>query len=296
MMTMEGEKVERPFKVKHFELLLKWCKALKIDPRYPYNRFHRDYSYYSRRQDTINLLNKAYRHDIITGPTIFANSGIEVEFYSEIDDPFVFLEECMHDGETTLAYALYGDWSFIRFKKGANMLEYVDSILPNFFSKNDFFIENILIKEKGILPRDQYPHGWLDEHWKIYHLMGAPREHGIMNIVKKIELSYETFVKFYKEVLFQCKVLSGFFPLTQKGYSLQLLTFRTEYEIGILKALEKLNRTSFIYKVNGIIILILHLIPRPMDFNISTRKFYDLQEKGYIRDLHVCTPIEWDHY
>jgi hypothetical protein len=75
-----------------------------------------------------------------------------------------------------------------------------------------------------------------------------------------------------------------------------LVTFKSEYEIGILKALKMLNRTSYIYKADGILILCLHVIPRPFDINISTKKFCDLEKKGYIRDLHVCTPIDWHHY
>ena len=230
---------------------------------------------------------------VITGPVIYANVGIEVEFFDSLDDPVRFLHECEQDNETTLAFALYGDWSFIRFRYGAAMLEFTDSILPHTYSGDNSFLEDIYIDEKGKLPVDPYPHGWSDDHWEIYRLMGAPRNHKIRNVIKKVDLSWETVIKYFYEVCSQCKVLSGFFPLGRKGYSFQLITFKTDYEIGLVNALKKLNRTTFIYKANGIVILCLNLIPRPFDFNFSTKKFVDLEEKGYIRDLHVCTPVDW---
>ncbi len=284
---------ELKFTNKHYNLLLNYCKAMKIDPRMSYARFHREYSYYNRRQSTIDLINKAYRSMVITGPVIYANVGIEVEFFDNINDPIKFLHECEQDNETTLAFALHGDWSFIRLKYGASMLEFSDSIIPNSYSENNFYIENIFFDEKGKLPVDPYPHGWSDDHWEIYRTMGAPRNHKIKDVIKRVDLSWGTVIKFFYEVCSQCKVLCGFFPLGRKGYSLQLVTFKTDYEIGLVNALKRLNRTTFIYKANGTIILCLNLIPRPFDFNISTKKFIDLEEKGYIRDLHVCTPIDW---
>ena len=296
MLTVEENKVERPFSVKHFQLLLTWCKILKIDPRISYSKFHKDYSFYSRRQDTVKLINKGYRHAIITMPKLYANTGFEVEFFDDMNNPMKFLEKCQTDGETTLAFALRGDWNFIRFKPGASMVSFYDSVLPSFFSSNNSLIENLSFEEKGKLPVDPYPHGWFDEHWEIYNLLRKPRNEKMGDVVKMSGFSWDKVLKCFNEVYPQCKVLSSFFPLGREGYSLQLLTFKTEYEIGVLKALKKLNRTSYLYKANGVIILWLYLIPRPYDVNISTRKFCDLQEKGYIRDLHVCTPINWDFH
>ncbi len=284
---------ELRFTSKHYNLLLDYCKAMKIDPRMSYAQFHKKYSYYDRRQSTIDLINKAYRKKVVIGPDLYANVGIEIEFFEDLNDPLAFLDKCEKDNETTLAFALHGDWSFIRFKYGASMLEFTDSILPYSYSENNFFIENISFDEKGKLPRDPYPHRWSDDHWEIYRLMRKPREVKIKNVLKYVEISWETVVKYFYEVCEQCKVISCFFPLGRKGYSLQLVTFKTDYEIGLINALKRLNRTTFVYKANGTIILCLNLIPRPFDFNISTKKFFDLEEKGYIRDLHVCTPIDW---
>ena len=46
---------------------------------------------------------------------------------------------------------------------------------------------------------------------------------------------------------------------------MNLLTFRTKYEIGLEKSLSKLDRTTYLYKSNGLIILHLQvdLDPHP---------------------------------
>lgn len=287
---------ERGFKEKHLKILLNYCKMTKIDPRIKYTQFHRKYHPYFREQSTMDLINAAYAQEVIIGPTLYANIGIEVNLMNDVDDPLGYLEECRKNKKTTLAYALHGDWSFIHFKYGANMLKFADSILPHSYSNSGKHIENIVIEEKKRkLPEDPYPHGWSDEHWDTYRVLRKPRAVSFVDVGKKVGLSWDSVKKYYYEILKQCKVHSCFFPLGKDGYSHQIVTFETEYEVSLFEALKNLNRTTYIYKTKEIIILILFLIPRPFDFNISTNLFKELEEKGYIQDLHVCTPRKW-HY
>ncbi|MBU7028704.1 MAG: hypothetical protein HXS48_17345 [Theionarchaea archaeon] len=285
---------ERGFKEKHLKILLNYCKMTKIDPRVTYSQFHRKYRPYSREQSTMDLINAAYTHRVITGPVLYANTGIEVKLMDNINDPLEYLKKCKEDEKTTLAYALHGDWSFIHFRYGASMLKFADSILPHSYSNSCKYIEDIRVEEqKAKLPQDPYPHGWSDEHWDVYKVLRTPRSLTFRDVGKQIGLSWDSVKKYFYEVLRQCKVHSCFFPLGKNGYSHHVITFETEYEVSILRALKKLNRTTYIYKTQEMIILILFLIPRPLDFNISTNFFKELEEKGYIRDLHVCTPRKW---
>jgi hypothetical protein len=286
---------DRGFKENHLKILLNYCKTSRIDPRLKYIQFHKKYHPYSRIQSTIDLINAGYKHEIITDPILYANVGIEVNLVEEINDPLEHLKECKRDQNTTLAYALHGDWSFIHFKYGASMLKFADSILPHSHT-NSLHIEDIeFLEQKGKLPEDPYPHGWLDEHWDIYRVLKRPSSLTFREAGKKIDMSWDSVKKYFHEVLKQCKVLTCFFPLSKNGYSHQIVTFETDYEIGILNALKNLNRTSYIYKAEEMIILILFLVPRPLDFNISTDFFKKLEEEEYIQDLHVCTPRQW-HY
>ena len=59
----------------------------------------------------------------------------------------------------------------------------------------------------------------------------------------------------------------AFFPSLVKGYQYVLLTFKTEYEVGLEKALSKLDRTTYFYKYNGLIILQLQVDPGAQEYN-----------------------------
>ncbi|MGD2247642.1 MAG: hypothetical protein PVF58_04490 [Candidatus Methanofastidiosia archaeon] len=286
-----GKKNQMGFTEKQLKFLLNYCKVTRKEPCITYQKFRKYYTTYSRRKSAADLIKKAYKREVITGPFLYANTGIEVEFFEDINDPMELLKEYENDDNTTLAYALHGDWNFIHFKRGASILQYADSIIPESISNGN--IEDISFHEKGTLSSDVYPHGWLDEHWHVYNAMRTPRDITYFDAGNQIGLFWETVKKYYKEVLAQCKILNCFFPLGIKGYGHQLITFKTDYEIGVLKALKKLNRTTFIYKANGILILCLYLIPKPFNFNMSTDRFKELEENGYIRDVHICTPRKW---
>lgn len=288
------KKFKHGFKEKHLKILLNFCKMAKSDPRIEHSTFHKKYHPYTRRQSTADLINAAYHHRIITGPVIYSNIGIDVRITNDIDDPLGYLDEVEKDEKTTLAYALQGDWSFIQFRYGASTLKYADLILPHSFPNSCKFIDDIRIKEhKGKIPEDPYPHGWTDEHWNVYWTLRNPRALTFRDASEKIGISWTSVKKYYLEVLKQCKVHVGFFPQEKDGYSHQLITFRTDYEISIVRALENLDRTTYIYKTQEMVILILFLIPRPFDFNISTNFFKEIEENGYIQDLRVCIPRKW---
>ena len=81
--------------------------------------------------------------------------------------------------------------------------------------------------------------------------------------------------------------------LSYEGYQYVFLTFKTEYETGLLNALKKLDRTSYLYKYRDMIILIAFLLPEPLSYNSAVDKFKELEEVGIIHDLRVSIPREW---
>jgi hypothetical protein len=164
------------FTERQLKILLNYCKATRKDPRITYQKIHKYYSSYKLRQTTINLIQKGYTKEAITGPVLYANTGIEVSFMDDVDDPLRLLQKCETDTKTTLAFALDGHWSFIQFKHGANTLQYADSIIPYSYNTSGYDIEDLVFDEKGDLPKDVYPHGWSDWHWKLYSMMASPRE------------------------------------------------------------------------------------------------------------------------
>lgn len=128
------------------------------DPRVKYRRLHELQTHYKSENSTIQLIHSAFDRKVILSPIIYCNSGIDVElkFKDEIKDSIEYLELCENKPEVTRAIALFGEHSFLCFKKGPSILTYAEAIKPTIGSS--FEIEDMELKEKGKLPDDPYPH------------------------------------------------------------------------------------------------------------------------------------------
>lgn len=275
------------------KLLLNYCYAVRQDPKIPISEIHKNYSPYERTISTTNTIRKAIDGNVIAGPFLFANTGIEILLSQDIDNPRKFYEECKKDKNVNLAVLSHGHWPIFICKQGANTLQYHSSILPsngfNFDKKRD---ENIFFEEKGILPVDQYPHKWFENHWKTYHCLKSPRKKSFREAGKELGFSWETAREYFIDVLKQCKIVTTFYPLGLESYSPLLLTFKTDYETGIVKGLKTLDRTTLLYKANNTIILIAGTPPVPKAQNHFSNRFQRFEEMGLISDLHISTPLK----
>lgn len=278
------------FSPKQLTLIRNFCVRVSDRPRLPLSRFHKE-SPYSRKQTTIEIINKAYRNKVITGPYLYCNSNIEVELIKDLKNPLKYWEEHKDNPGVNFCLALKGDWSYICFKKGASMLEYVSTPLPSFPAHCR--VEDIYFEEKGALKRDPYPHGWDEQEWKVYDAMSDVRRKTYRELGKELGMSMFVVRECYLKILEQCKTLVSFFPIGFENYQYVLLTFKTEYEVGLEKALSKLDRTTYLYKYDGLIVLHLQVDPGAQEYNKVTARFEELDETGIINDLHVSIPNRW---
>jgi hypothetical protein len=230
---------------------------------------------------------------VLSGPFIFCNKGIEVTLEKNGRSPLRMLEEKKRDGKTNYAIALCGDWSLISFKYGASMLQHTCTVIPSSLSSARTQVEDLLFDEKGTLSRDPYPERWDELDWKAYEILGSPREITYFKAGQNLGVSWKTVGNRFEKIMKQCKVLTCFFPLGYRGYNQLFVTFRTEYETGLIKALKRLDRTTYLWKYDNMIILNLFLLPDPMSPNRATGRFQELEEIGIIHDLHVSIPIQW---
>ena len=67
-----------------------------------------------------------------------------------------------------------------------------------------------------------------------------------------------------------------------------VITLKTDYEIGILSELKKLNRSSYVYKFDETLILTLFF-----DRHLEIDSFLKLHKKGLIHDLRVSYPLRF---
>ena len=260
------------------------------NPRISVRGLHRNYSHYKNRRSTTNLLREAIEEDIIIGPRIWCNSGIDVEIHKGLKDPFLFLEENSKRPEITYIAALIGDLSAFCLKKGASVLQYAETILPSYPAQKT--LDQITLTEKGALPSDGYPHGWDQLDWDVYEAMRSPLV-SYRDVGSKLGVSWDMVRSHFEKVVKSCKTWILFLPKGYDNYQQAYISFKTKYEVNLREELQTLDRTSIMYKFNDTILLHLFLDEALRKLHQYYRLFYELKREGIIHDLYVSTPIEW---
>lgn len=264
-----------------YRIFLEYKKIPRIHP----NQLHRLHSPYKAKATTANLITTARKNRVLIGPYLYCNSGISCELYDSVEDPLALMESCKKDVRTTRAVILCGGHSFIHFTKGASLLTYSEAITPTL--KSDFSVEDIDLHEKGNLPIDPYPPCWDDLDWKIYDLMRDPNI-PFRVIGEKAGVSWKTVETRFKKIRKDCKTVIAFFPKGYKGYWQTFVTFETEYEVNLRDELQKLDRTTYIYKVGNTVILNLFL-----DDGTEHYAFLKLKKEGLITNLKISIPVHF---
>jgi hypothetical protein len=258
------------------------------NPHLSFKEFYKMQSAYQSIDGVYTLIRNALKLHIISPPEIFCNTGVTFEFLKPCGNQLELLKECRKDPKTTYAIALCGDWDFVRVRKGASDLRFADRVIPNFPSEIDPC--EISFDEKGKLKEDLYPHGWDEIDWEVYHLMKIPSI-SYTDAIRESKkngtgLARKTIKAHFGKILNDCKLRMNFFPKGYRGYEQIFFTFRTEYEVGLYDALKKLDRTSFLWKVQDFIVLNLFVD----HYCATVRNFKELEENGLIRDLKVSIP------
>ena len=279
------------FTDKQLKLILNYCRATLDNPKIPYNKFHSKYSFYTRKQSTADLINKAYEKTVITGPFLYCSSNLEVVLSDDIKSPLKHWREHKDNPDIPFSMALQGDWDYIAFKRGANTLDYTGTPIPSYPARCK--LDDIYFEEEGELERDNYPHGWDEIDWNVYETMRKAREESYQTIGEKLGISIFAVRERYLKILNQVKTLICFFPIGFHNFQYSIVTFSTKYEVGLRKALKKVDRTVYLYKSEGRIILHMQIDPGPAAINRVTARFKELEESGIIHDLRASIPMKW---
>ena len=115
----------------------------------------------------------------------------------------------------------------------------VDDALRNFIA-SDF--------EKGFISREVYGMlGWSALDWQIYNCLKGDVRQKFTAVAQNVGVYSQTVKRhFYDEVLPQCVAAHYFFPQGYDFYRQMFLKIESEYETGIVKALETLPCTTYV--------------------------------------------------
>ena len=270
--------------------IYRFVTAYHKNPRISVRELHRNYSHYKQRRSTSDLLKTAIEKSMIVGPRIWCNSGLDVEIHRDLEDPLMFFDTNRKRAEITYMTAAFGDLSIFCLKKGASVLQYAETILPSYPGKKT--LDQITLEKKGKIIDDQYPHGWDKLDWDVYELMKTPFK-SFYKVGRALDVSWQTVQDRFNKIVKNCKTWVLFLPKGYDNYHQAYLMFKTEYETNLREELQKLDRTTIIYKFEDTILLHVFLDEILLKSHHYYRHFFELKREGTIHDLHVSVPIEW---
>lgn len=271
------------------ETIYRFMSEYERNPRISLKQLHKKYKPYQTITSTRSLVKEAKDTKVLLGPRLFLNAGLDVELYRREDLSLWGAQShwnrAIHDPIVRYAILLGGAHTLLLFKRGATVLTYAKAIKPSFPKKKEFSEINPI--DKGKVPHDPYPKGWDDLDWSVYEYMKHP-SFSYVKVGKKLDVSWQTVKNRFKKILKDCKTWNSFFPRGLLNYYHVFMTFTTDYEIGLERELEKLDRTTFFYKFNDMILLY-----GAMDNYEGIARFGELEKEGIIHDLRVSNPIQW---
>lgn len=124
--------------------------------------------------------------------------------------------------------------------------------------------------------------------WKIYEAMKENIRTDFNSVARGTGVYPETVkAHFHKKVLPACTILHYFFPKGYDFYRQAFLRIHTKYEKSLVKALEKLPCTTYVYPLEkGMALNVFH-----EDSNDLMSKFKKLEEMGILDHYLLYTPI-----
>lgn len=146
--------------------------------------------------------------------------------------------------------------------------------------------------EKGMLRREtEGALDWSDLDTRIFELMREDARRPFTEVASETG-KYSSTIKdhFYQFVLPQCEVAHYFFPKGYDYYMQNLFRIYTHYEKSLVKALEKLPCTTYVYPLEkGLVLIIFH-----ENINIIMTFIEKMEENGILDGHLLFTPLR--HY
>jgi len=248
----------------------------------------KEISPYSTNEATINFLRRIKNMQILYGPELWINSGFVVELIKNgRKSSLTLFEKYKNDAQVSYVIACMGVYSLLAFRHGASILKNAICVIPTFPKEID--ISDIELSEKGEIERDKYPKNWNELDWSVFHAMKKNPNRSFGKVGGELGISWVTVRTHFRKILNDCKVLVSFYPKGYNYYQKALLKFNTKYERNLWEELKRIDRSSFLYKYNDTILLILFY----KDYN-DLKRFEILKKEGKIKNLKVSTPIAWD--
>ncbi len=270
--------------IDQLKVLYSCMLAYQKNPRISDNQLHRNLNAYRNRQSTNALLHRAREYQILLGPYVYANTGISIFLHKNKKVSLELYDKKRSDPDVNRVMMLFGEYSLLCFQKGTDdLLRFAEAIIPSFPARKT--IDDLVIERIGKLKDDPFPAHWSELDWKVFNHMKDPSI-PYFQVGQKLGFSFMTIKAHWLKIFPDCKTWLAFFPRGYKNYYPTILIFNTDYEIGFKEELQDLDRTSYLYKFDDTLILIIFL-----DEVDQIHTFYEMEKEGMIENLAVSVPF-----
>ena len=247
----------------------------------------------NKRRKTIANQIRRYENEIFFGPRLFNFQNLVVIMIPFRGMPALeTLEKDKRDYSVYHSMALVGCYSLISFRinkdsVGVHNLTYAESIAPAYPSKESTGDIDLSTYVQERLPLMQKLSDWDDLDWGIYYKMNNPNQSSTV-VAKALGLSHTTVLERFYRIQEDCTIWMPFFPKGYSNYSQFIVQLETEYETGLRNEFQKLDRSTYIYKIDDFILL--HLF---LEKNNDLNFLLDLEKEGLIHSLSVSIPLRY---
>ena len=272
----------------HLKILYNYVQYCITTKDVRHLRFHNKYKPFSRKQSTFRVLKNALNNKIIFSPRLFCIQKVEIELLGHRDSLLVEQFENASKSESTYyAVLLVGSHSLLSFSKSnaETNLKYAECIMPTYPSKKKISEINPCLYEPEKLPVMEPPFHWTPFDWEVYTKRNDPLVSSV-KLGEELGTSHMTILDTYHRILEDCTIWIPFFPLGYDNYAKYFISFKTDFETGFIEELKKIDRSSYIYKINDTILLNLFF-----EKDLKIDSIMMLEKKGIIHELRVSYPI-----
>ena len=274
----------------HLEIVYNYVEYCTSTKDVRHLRFHNKYKPFDRKQSTFKVLRKALTNQVIFPPRLFTIQNVTVKLLDHKDSLLVEqFEEESTSPDTYYALLLVGSHSLLSFSKAElqTNLRFAQCIFPTYPSQKKINEINPCLHEPGKLPV-MNPPDWTPFEWDVFMRRRDPLTSSV-KIGEMLGVSHKTVLDAYNRIVKDCTIWIPFFPLGYENYTKYFISFKTDFETGFIEELKKVDRSSYVYKIDDTILLNLFF-----EKHLKIDSILHLEKKGVIHNLRVSSPL-WSY-
>ena len=237
------------------------------------------------RNAVSKYVKEMYAQTILTGPFIVlhpAPNYTEYVYLMDFDDPFTVFDKLKGSPHVVYCAVTSGHWNtlvitdnlldfsnFEGFKtmvyQGKRGYSHTPTIQyttwDESFKRINKHLNHVMLpppEDTSVVLSPQIP--WGPDEWKLYYAFNHNIRQKITPLLQKINVSYETYVKWRKSLPDYCTIHTGFYPDGYKNYESHCFFFFTDYTHLLPTLFSYLPTTPFIIEVDTHVLVFCSLL------------------------------------